>query len=56
MTPADLRAICDSLNDEHRTGRRSKVGRLLHWHHSTVYRKFNGQSIITRADEPAILK
>jgi len=29
MTPADLRAICNSLNDERGTGGKSKLARLL---------------------------
>ncbi len=56
MTPAELRAICDSLNDGHRTGGQSKLARLCGWHHSTVWRKLNGKSRITQADELAIMK
>jgi hypothetical protein len=36
MTLADLRAICDSLDDERGTGGQSKLAHLLGWHHSTV--------------------
>jgi hypothetical protein len=36
MTPVDLRAICESLNDERSTGGQTKLARLLGWHHSTV--------------------
>jgi hypothetical protein len=54
MTPAELRAICDSLNDERGTGGQSKLARILGWHHSTVWRKLNGRSRITQADELAI--
>jgi hypothetical protein len=54
MTIDDLRAFCDSLNDEHGTGGQSKLARLLGWHHSTVWRKLNGASPITQADELAI--
>jgi hypothetical protein len=54
MTRADLRAICNSLNDEHGTGGQTKLARLLGWHHSTVWRKLNGKSPITQADELAI--
>ena len=54
MTPADLRAICDSLNDERGTGGQSKLARLLDWDHSTVWRKLTGQSPITQSDELAI--
>jgi hypothetical protein len=44
MTPAALRAICDSLNDERGMGGQTKLARLLGWHHSTVWRKLNGKS------------
>jgi len=54
MISADLRAICDSLNDERGTGGQSKLARLLYWHHSTVWRKLNGLSRITHSDELAI--
>jgi DNA-binding transcriptional regulator YdaS (Cro superfamily) len=54
MTSAELRAICDSLNDERGTGGQSKLARLLGWHHSTVWRKINGQSAITQSDALAI--
>jgi DNA-binding transcriptional regulator YdaS (Cro superfamily) len=54
MTPADLRAICDSLNDERGTGGQTKLARLLGWHHSTVWRKLNSKSKISRSDELAI--
>jgi len=56
MTPADLRAITISLNDERGTGGQSKLARLLRWHHSTVWRKINGWSRITVSDEMAIGK
>jgi DNA-binding transcriptional regulator YdaS (Cro superfamily) len=56
MTPADLRAICNALNDERGTGGQSKLARLLDWHHSTVWRKLNGQSPITESDALAIQK
>ena len=56
MTPADLRAITISLNDEHGTGGQSMLARLLGWHHSTVWRKLNGQSPITESDALAIQK
>jgi hypothetical protein len=54
VTPADLRATCDSLNDEHGTGGQSKLARLLGWHHSTIWRKLNGKSRISQSDELAI--
>jgi hypothetical protein len=56
MTPADLRAICDSLNDERGTGGQSRLARLCGWDHSTVHRKFTGKSHITPSDELAIQK
>jgi hypothetical protein len=56
MTPADLRAICDSLNDERGTGGQSKLARLLGWNYSTLWRKLNGRSPISQSDELAIRK
>jgi plasmid maintenance system antidote protein VapI len=56
MIPADLRATCDSLNDEHGTGGQSKLARLLGWHRSTIWRKLNGKSRITESDALAIQK
>jgi hypothetical protein len=55
MTAADLRAICDSLN-ENDTGGQTKLARMLGWHHSTVWRKLSGASHITQSDELAIMK
>ncbi len=54
VTPADLRGVCNSLNDEHGTGGQSKLARMLGWRHSTVWRKLNLKSKITQADELAI--
>ena len=54
MTPADLRAICDSLSEEHGTGGQSKIARLLGWHYSRLWRKLNGKSRITLSDDLAI--
>jgi hypothetical protein len=54
MTPADLRAICESLNDERGTGGQTRLARLLDWHHSSIWRKLTGKSPITQADELAI--
>jgi hypothetical protein len=56
MTPADLRSMCDSLNAERGTGGQSRLARLLKWHHSTIWRKLNGQSPITESDALAIRK
>ncbi len=54
MIPADLRAITVSLNDVRCTGGQTRLARLLGWHHSTVWRKLNGQSPITQSDDLAI--
>ncbi len=54
MTPADLRAICDSLNDERGTGGQSELARLLRWDHSTVWRTLTCRSPITESDALAI--
>ena len=56
MTPSDLRSVCNSLNDEHDTGGQSKLARLLGWDYSTLWRKLNGKSAITRPDELVILE
>ncbi len=56
ITPAALRAICDSLNDERGTGGQTKLARLHEWHHSTVWRKLASQSAITEFDALAIQK
>jgi hypothetical protein len=45
-----LRAICGSLNDERGTGGQTKLARLLDWDHSTIWRKLNGKSPITKSD------
>ncbi|WP_169980479.1 helix-turn-helix domain-containing protein [Tautonia rosea] len=50
MNPAELRAICDSLNDERGTGGQSRLARLLGWNFSTVWRKLNGKSLSTESD------
>jgi hypothetical protein len=54
LTPAELRAITISLNDERGTGGQTKLARLLGWHYSTLWRKLTGKSPITLADELAI--
>lgn len=51
MTPADLRAIRDSFNDEHGTGGQSKLARLLDWNYSTLRRKLTRKPLITQSDE-----
>ncbi len=54
MTPADLRAICNSLNDERGTGGQTKLARLLELDASTIRRKLSGKLKISRSDELAI--
>jgi hypothetical protein len=54
MIPTDLRAICDSLNDERGTGGQTRLTRLLGWDYSTLWRKLNGKSPITTSDELVI--
>ena len=54
MTPAALRAICDSLNDEQGMGGQTKLARLLGWNYSTLWRKLAGKSRITQPDELTI--
>ena len=56
MTPADLQAICDGLNNERGTGGQSKLARLLGWNYSTLWRKLSGKSPITESDALAIQK
>jgi hypothetical protein len=56
MTPAYLRSLCDSLNDERGTGGQTRLARLLEWDYSTVWRKLNGKSPITESDALAIQK
>lgn len=54
MTPAELRAICDSLNDERSVGGQTRLAELLGWDDSTVRRKLAGKSRITQVDQLAI--
>jgi len=54
MTTDDLRAVCNSLNDERGTGGQSMLARLLYWDSSTIRRKLAGKSKITHSDELAI--
>jgi len=56
MIPAELRSLCDSLNDERGTGGQSKLARLLDWDYSTLWRKLTGKSPITESDALAIRK
>jgi hypothetical protein len=54
MTAADLRAICDSLNDEHGTGGQTRLARMIGRSPRTIRNKLSGQSPITQSDELAI--
>jgi len=56
MTPADLRVICNSLNDERGTGGQIRLARLPGWHYSTLWRKLNGKSRIIHSDQLAIMR
>lgn len=56
MTPSDLRAVCNSLKNEHGTGGQTRLASLLDWDHSTVWRKLNGKSPVTESDALAIQK
>ena len=56
MTPADLRTITISLNDERGMGGQWKLARLFDWDYSTLWRKPNGKSPITESDALAIQK
>jgi hypothetical protein len=56
VTPAELRVICNSLNNKHDTGGQTKLARMLGCHYSTVWRKLNAKSAITHSDELAIIK
>jgi hypothetical protein len=51
---SDRRSLCNSLNDERGTGGQTKLAKRLGWHHSTLWRKLNGLSRITKSDELAI--
>jgi DNA-binding transcriptional regulator YdaS (Cro superfamily) len=56
MTPVELRAICNVLNDDRNTGGQTRLARLLGCDPSTIRRKLSGKSKISRADELAITK
>ncbi len=56
MIPADLRAMCNSLDDERGTNEQTKLARPFGWHYTTLWRKLNGKSAITHSDELAIQK
>jgi hypothetical protein len=54
LSSSDLRALCDSLNDERGTGGQTRLAGMLKWDASTIRRKLSGKSRITYADELAI--
>jgi DNA (cytosine-5)-methyltransferase 1 len=54
LTPVELRAICDDLNDKHGTGGQSLLARLLEIHPSLIRKKLKGQVGISKVDELAI--
>jgi hypothetical protein len=54
MTRADLRTICDSLNDERGTDGQTGLARLLNCDYSKLWRKLTGKSPITESDALAI--
>ncbi|QEH36479.1 hypothetical protein OJF2_50630 [Aquisphaera giovannonii] len=54
MTPAELRAICDSLNGKYGKGGQTRLAERLEWDDSTIRRKLAGKSRITKVDELAI--
>jgi hypothetical protein len=56
VTPSALRSITISLNDDRSTGGRTRLARLVGWYCSTVWRKLNGKSPITKSDALAIQK
>lgn len=56
MTPASLRALCDSLNDKNGTGGQTRLARLLKWDARTVRNKLSGSTRITHSNELAIRK
>lgn len=53
MTPAELRRICESLNDESGKGGQTRLARLLRWSDRKVRRKLSGEPI-SYSDEMAI--
>ena len=50
----DLRAICDSLNDERGRSGQFKLARSLGCNYSAVWRKLNGKSSFAQVDMLAI--
>lgn len=54
MTPAELRAVCDSLNDARGVGGQTRLAELLGWSDRTMRRKLAGDTPIDRDEELAI--
>jgi hypothetical protein len=54
LTPATLHALCASLNDANGRGGKTELARRLDWDYSTLWRKLEGKTKITRADELAV--
>ena len=54
MTPTELPAICDSLNNKHGKGGQTRFAELVGWDPCTVRRKLAGKTRITRSDALAI--
>jgi hypothetical protein len=53
MTPAELRRICESLDDESGRGGQTRLARLLKWSDRKVRRKLAGEPV-SYSDELAI--
>ena len=54
MTPKELRAICDKLNEQREAGGQTRLAGLLLRDGSAVPRKLSEKSPITQSDEQAI--
>jgi len=54
MTPEELRAHCDSLNDERGTGGQTRLADLLDMHPTLLRKKLAGKVKIRKVDELAV--
>jgi DNA-binding transcriptional regulator YdaS (Cro superfamily) len=54
MTPAQLRRICNSLNDHRGTGGQTRLAELLGVHPTLIRKKLAGKVPISKKDELAI--
>jgi plasmid maintenance system antidote protein VapI len=54
MTPAELRKICESLNDERGNGGQTRLARMLKRSSRTIRNKLAGKTKITQSDVLAI--